>query len=209
MRQIAWHQLCWIIGGMLAMCQALPVYPDVYAFSGEDGTVHLSNVPVDNNFVLFLEDPGKRANAVPEYASSRVVSVKANQARYLPMIKEVARDYQLETALLHAVIAVESGYNPAAVSRKGAKGLMQLMPGTARRYGVLDVSDPAQNIRGGARYLKDLLQLFNNDLKLSLAAYNAGEEAVIKYGNRIPPYRETAAYVPRVMDLYRKYQAGM
>lgn len=209
MRQTACHQLCWIIGGTLAMCQAFPGYADVYAFSSEDGTVHLSNVPADNNYVLFLEEQGKLGKAAPENASFKIVSIKANQARYLPMIKEVARDYQLETALLHAVIAVESGYNPAAVSRKGARGLMQLMPGTARRYGVLDVSDPAQNIRGGARYLKDLLQLFNNDLRLSLAAYNAGEEAVIKYGNRIPPYRETIAYVPRVMDIYRKYQAGM
>lgn len=86
------------------MCLALPVYADVYIFSSEDGTVHLSNVPVDNNFVLFLEEPGKRANAVPEYASSRMISIKANQARYLPMIKEAARDYQLETALLHPVI---------------------------------------------------------------------------------------------------------
>ena len=209
MHHAACHQLCWIIGGTLAMCQALPVYADVYAFSGEDGSVHLSNVPVDNNYVLFLEEPGKPGKSAPVHASSKVTYLKANQARYLPMIKEVARDYQLETALLHAVIAVESGYNSAAVSRKGARGLMQLMPGTARRYGVLDASDPAQNIRAGARYLKDLLQLFNNDLRLSLAAYNAGEDAVIKYGNRIPPYRETIAYVPRVMDLYRKYQTGM
>jgi soluble lytic murein transglycosylase-like protein len=86
---------------------------------------------------------------------------------------------------------------------------MQLMPQTAKRYGVADAFDPRQNLDGGARYLKDLLQMFDNDVSLALAAYNAGEHAVAKYGNRIPPYRETLQYVPRVLDFYQRYQAGL
>jgi soluble lytic murein transglycosylase-like protein len=94
------------------------------------------------------------------------------------------------------------------VSHKGAVGLMQLMPQTARRYGVRNMYDPAQNIQGGARYLRDLMGKFNNDLPLVLAAYNAGEDAIAQHGNRIPPYRETRSYVPRVLNFYRQYQRG-
>ena len=98
---------------------------------------------------------------------------------------------------MHAVIPAESGYNPNAVSRKGATGLMQLMPDTARRYGVQNILDPVQNIHGGVRYLKDLLAMFNGDIELALAGYNAGENAVIRAGRRIPPYPETMATFPR------------
>jgi soluble lytic murein transglycosylase-like protein len=101
---------------------------------------------------------------------------------------------------------VESGYDPHAVSRAGAVGLMQLMPDTARRYGVRNLRDPAQNVQAGARYLRDLMGKFDNDLTLALAAYNAGEEAVAQYGNRIPPFRETLNYVPKVLDVYRRHQ---
>ena len=113
--------------------------------------------------------------------------------------------YNVDAALIRAVISVESGYNPSAVSKGGAVGLMQLMPVTAKRYNVMDRNNPAQNIRGGAQYLRDLLRIFNNDLHLTIAAYNAGEQAVMKYGNRIPPYRETLAYVPKVMKFYKQY----
>jgi len=90
-----------------------------------------------------------------------------------------------------------------ATSRKGAQGLMQLMPATAKRFGVKNSRDPAQNIEGGAKYLRELLTLFKNDVSLALAAYNAGEHAVIKYGNKIPPYKETQAYVPKVLGVYQ------
>jgi soluble lytic murein transglycosylase-like protein len=112
----------------------------------------------------------------------------------------IARQHDLYPELLHAVIRTESAYNPAALSSAGAVGLMQLMPGTAKRYGVPDIWDPVENLRGGARYLRDLLDLFGNDLRLALAAYNAGENAVIKYGNRIPPYPETQRYVRKVLQ---------
>jgi soluble lytic murein transglycosylase-like protein len=114
--------------------------------------------------------------------------------------------YQLDEALLHAVIAAESGYNSHIVSRKGAVGLMQLMPDTAKRYKVKNSFDPAQNIHAGAQYLSSLLAQFDNNTQLALAAYNAGENNVPKYGGRIPPFPETIAYVPKVMDLYQKYR---
>jgi soluble lytic murein transglycosylase-like protein len=177
---------------------------DIYAFTDEGGTVNLSNVPADSRYALLLatpesaaSDPGKR---LPD---------DAKRALYDSLIAKAAQAYEVETALLHAVITVESGYNPNAISKKGAVGLMQLMPETARRYGVTDPLDPTQNVQGGARYLRDLLAMFNRDLRLTLAAYNAGENAVVKHGNRVPPYRETANYVPKVMALYESYRAKM
>ncbi|HYQ92338.1 MAG TPA: transglycosylase SLT domain-containing protein [Candidatus Competibacteraceae bacterium] len=128
-----------------------------------------------------------------------------NRQRLLPSIQQVAVAYQLEPALLHAVISAESAYNPQARSPKGARGLMQLMPDTARRFGVSDPYDPTDNLQGGARYLRWLLDLFN-DLRLALAAYNAGEGAVQRYGNSIPPYPETRTYVQRVLEFYRYYR---
>jgi soluble lytic murein transglycosylase-like protein len=112
----------------------------------------------------------------------------------------------VDPALLHAVVTVESGYNARALSPKGAVGLMQLMPDTARRYAVGDIWDPVDNVRGGARYLRDLLGMFNDNLSLAIAAYNAGEKAVIRYGHRIPPYSETQNYVPKVLGFYTRYR---
>jgi len=122
-------------------------------------------------------------------------------------IKAAAHENKVDPALIKAVISVESGYNPYARSHAGAVGLMQLMPKTAMRYGVSNSLDPAQNIHGGARYLRDLQAMFGNDLRLVLAAYNAGEEAVIKYGRRIPPFRETIEYVPKVLGHYARNRA--
>lgn len=122
-------------------------------------------------------------------------------------IEAAATETNVDAALIRAVISVESGYNPLARSPKGAVGLMQLMPDTARKYGVKNIRDPAQNIQGGARYLKALMEMFGNDLKLVLAAYNAGEEAVMKYGRRVPPFAETVAYVPKVLSRYKKTPA--
>jgi soluble lytic murein transglycosylase-like protein len=119
-------------------------------------------------------------------------------------VLEVSRDYGIDATLLHAVISTESGYNSLAVSRKGARGLMQVMPATAERYGVrpAELALATTNLRTGARYLADLLRLFDGDLTLALAAYNAGEQAVLRHGKRIPPYAETQAYVPRVLGTY-------
>ena len=124
--------------------------------------------------------------------------------KYDQTVEDVARTYGLDSALLYAIISAESGYNRKTVSKKGASGLMQLMPVIAKHYGVVDLLDPVQNLQGGAKYLRDMLLLFNNDVSLAVAAYNAGETAVVRYGNRIPPYRETMNYVPRVLNSYRE-----
>lgn len=115
------------------------------------------------------------------------------------LIAAVAAELDVAPNLLHAVIAAESGYDPKALSARGAMGLMQLMPATARRFGARDAYAPRDNVRAGASYLKWLLAEFGGDLELALAAYNAGEQAVLKHGRRIPPYPETRTYVPRVI----------
>ncbi len=126
---------------------------------------------------------------------------------FAKLIDGAARDASLEPALVHAVISVESGYNAAARSPKGAMGLMQVMPATAARYGVHNAErSPAANLRAGTRYLKDLMAMFDQRLDLVLAAYNAGEGAVLRYGQRIPPYRETQQYVPAVLARYREWR---
>jgi len=122
---------------------------------------------------------------------------------YDDLIQRAASRHGLDPALLRAVIQAESSYDPFAVSYKGAIGLMQLMPNTAMRFGVWDPYDPEQNILGGARYLRELLGLFNSDVQLAVAAYNAGENNVIKYGMKIPPFQETQNYVNKVMSIYR------
>ncbi|WP_174875038.1 lytic transglycosylase domain-containing protein [Vogesella oryzae] len=124
-------------------------------------------------------------------------------AQFAKLINRIAREQQLDPQLLHSIITVESGYNAGAVSPKGAIGLMQLMPDTASRFGSSNPADPVQNLRAGARYVRFLLALFNHNMPLVLAAYNAGEGAVSKYRNTIPPYQETRDYVAKVLASYQ------
>ncbi|MEQ1667156.1 MAG: lytic transglycosylase domain-containing protein [Sulfuriferula sp.] len=182
---------------------------DIYAYTSAEGSVSLSNVPVDGHYSVLIAEQQRAAVASPSSGVGRSPPPRVNKAKYNQIVAEVAQAHDLDAALLHAVISVESRYNPSIVSKKGAVGLMQLMPATARRFGVSDAFDPAQNLHGGAKYLRTLLTLFNSDLSLALAAYNAGENAVIKNGNHIPPYRETRDYVPRVLDYYRQYQVKL
>jgi soluble lytic murein transglycosylase-like protein len=126
-----------------------------------------------------------------------LLSVQSRSTPYDGIIASLSREYNIPAKLVHSIIQAESDYEVQAVSHKGAQGLMQLMPATARQYGVDDVFDPAQNIRGGIRYLKDLMKLYNNSTNLVLAAYNAGQSAVEKYGG-IPPYRETINYIEKI-----------
>jgi soluble lytic murein transglycosylase-like protein len=123
--------------------------------------------------------------------------------RFNAEITSAAQKNGIDPALVHAVIGVESAYQERAVSPKGAVGLMQVMPDTGRRYGVENLTLPTQNLQAGTRYLSDLMRMFNGDLSLALAAYNAGENAVLRHGRRIPPYPETLRYVPRVLSVYR------
>jgi len=181
-------------------------HADIYRYVDADGTVHFTNVPQDSRFKVYLKEKRKPDPVTDTLASEIRYYNEKDRARYAKPIQDAARATRLEPALIHAVISAESGYNPFARSRKGAAGLMQLMPETAKRYGVKNRLDPTQNISGGARYLRDLIRLFNNDVQLAVAAYNAGENAVVRYGNRIPPYQETMIYVPRVMSYYKKYR---
>ena len=124
---------------------------------------------------------------------------------YANVIEAAASRHGLDPGLLHAVIQAESSYNPGAVSNKGAVGLMQLMPGTAARYGVRNPYDPEENIFGGARYLRDLMGMFRSDVRLAVAAYNAGEHNVMKYGYQVPPFHETRDYVTKVLGFYSRF----
>jgi soluble lytic murein transglycosylase-like protein len=162
--------------------------------NGEDGIL-ITNLP----------------DGLPEADSLAIDNAPAaSQTDALPFndaVEAAARRHRLEPALLHAVIAAESGHNPRATSTRGAQGLMQLMPATARQLGVSDSYDPRRNIDAGALYLRQLHDMFQGDLTLTLAAYNAGPGAVLRYGKRIPPFRETRRYVPAVMKLYRELSA--
>lgn len=193
-------------GLLLCLCAiSNAAHSDIYTFTDEAGTPNFSNVPMDERYVLTLRT--EQADEPTKYALHRSNSFsRLQQKNFTPAIKRAASTYHLDPALLHAVITAESAYKVNAVSNKGAMGLMQLMPETARHYGVTDSFDPDQNILAGAQHLSRLLKRFNNDLHLALAAYNSGEANVIKYGIRIPPFAETTAYVPKVMGLYRKYQ---
>jgi soluble lytic murein transglycosylase-like protein len=187
-------------------CLSPPALADIYAYTESDGTVNLSDVPADLRYEVLVRAP---AAGPPAPEAAKPPPAIAQKAAYDRVVEEVARTYGVEGALLHAVISVESRYRPKAVSRKGAAGLMQLMPAIARRYGVADPLDPVQNLHGGAKHLRYLLKAYDNDVSLALAAYNSGETAVARHGRRIPPYRETTKYVPRVLGFYRKYRGEL
>lgn len=214
------------------LCLSAPAQADIYAFVDQNGVRHLSNVPSDPRYKLVMRTPtySKQAATPSSYAPSniypsaaskaapnvagaapkRVRSLRVNEQnrqRFAGDVQRIASKHRLDPALLHAVISAESSYNPWAVSPKGAMGMMQLMPATADRFGVTNPYDPLANMNGGARYLRWLLDRFN-DPRLAVAAYNAGEGAVQKYGNQIPPYSETQNYVVRVMDFYQRYSTG-
>jgi soluble lytic murein transglycosylase-like protein len=173
----------------------------IYKFVDKQGRVSFSDKPKHDGYVK-LEKTRKGWTAPNHYSN-----YKENKRKYEQYVITASKKHQVPVWLISAVIHAESFYNPSAVSRAGAVGLMQLMPGTAKNYGVYDRQDPRQNIEGGVKYLKDLLIMFNGDTRLALAAYNAGENAVKKYGNRIPPYKETQHYVKKVSALSVQYKS--
>jgi soluble lytic murein transglycosylase-like protein len=181
--------------------------------SGDDA-VAASPAVTPTKFAAASDDDGRLSvviqPGVPLSSASTTpnASVASRVMALAPMVDEAARAANMDSALLMAVIDVESGGNPQAVSPKGATGLMQLMPDTGARHGASNLFDPRQNIAAGARYLRQLMRQFG-DLQLALAAYNAGEGAVQKYGRQIPPYAETMSYVPRVMGRYLHYRNAM
>lgn len=164
------------------------LHADIYSYIDEDGVIHFSNVPTDPRYKLKYRER--------THFRYKIMS-------YEPYISEVSNLYGVDENLIKAVIKAESDFNPAAISRKGAIGLMQLMPETADELKVRDPFDPKENLEGGVKYLKYLIDYFNGNIELALAAYNAGPEAVIKYGG-IPPYPETRRYVKKVVEIFRR-----
>jgi soluble lytic murein transglycosylase-like protein len=198
-----WRYFLWAV---LVLCSGF-AQADIYrSLDPATPTKYTNMLPTEGRWELYLKEKSAPIRAEPAFDQRRFAV--DSHSRYASQIQAAAMANNVDAALIRAVIAVESAYNPSAVSRTGAVGLMQLMPETARRYNVTDRHDPEQNIHGGAQYLRDLLRMFNNNMRLALAAYNAGEQAVMNYGNRIPPYRETLAYVPKVMKYYERYSTG-
>ena len=199
------HKWVWTLLLLGMALAAGGAHADVYKYRDAYGRTLLTDRPMKGGNVILVK--------VYRFAGSKTPSAGAGDLEqrrrsYAPLINRVAREQRLQPALLHAVVRAESAYDPQAVSRKGAVGLMQLMPATAQRYGVRDRHDPQQNLSGGARYLRDLLAQFGNDLNLALAAYNAGENAVLRYGNQVPPFPETQDYVRKVTGFYREQQTA-
>lgn len=170
--------------------------------SAESGAIVLSNFMSSETSNVLIADPAAKSSLPATYRSEGTMS-KLASSELQKRVESIALRSSVSPALLHAVIAAESNYDVHAVSSRGAMGLMQLMPATAKRFGAVDPFDPEQNIAAGASYLKWLMAMFRDDLELVLAAYNAGEQAVIKAGRRIPPYPETQAYVKKVMTTLR------
>jgi soluble lytic murein transglycosylase-like protein len=177
---------------------ATPSSAGIYRYIDERGVIHFTNCPRDAKFKLYIRESR-------EDVGSGSSSFKGDSNQYDSLISEFSKKYRVDFALIKAMIRAESGFNPFAVSRKGAKGLMQLMPETASRMNVSNSFNPRENIEGGVRYFKYLLSLFKDDLRLSLAAYNAGENLVGELRS-IPPYRETVDYVRKVLSYYQSYR---
>ena len=222
-----WHTL--VVGLMLLFLNNF-AHADIWGYVDERGTAHFAAEQVDKRYSLFFRGEGEfdsrrdvpAASAAPSAAqagaAARLLSLFDVSPTYKKLgihLQEASRTHGVDYALLQALIATESGFDPVAVSPKGAVGLMQLMPDTARRYGVAGdsknpvekkLTDPRTNIKAGTRYLSYLLDLFPGQLELALAAYNAGEGAVQRAGNKIPNYKETQNYVKTVMQLYAVLQ---
>ena len=179
--------------GVLGLAASSDSRADIYKYIDQDGVVHFSNVPSrDGKWVLIIREKKVQFN------------LGENFKKYEPEIWKASQRYTVDYHLVRAVIKAESNFNPKAVSRAGARGLMQLMPQTASLLQVNDSFHPEDNIDGGVRYLRYLLNIYNDDISLALAAYNAGERAVFNYRG-IPPYQETQTYVQRVLRYYQEY----
>jgi hypothetical protein len=193
-----------VLASALVLAVAAPnVAADVWKFVDRDGVVHLSDRPMGPGSELLVR--GKKRLRKSVRAGKRAGRFLAdNEKRFTQLIDRVSLELSLDRNLIHAVVRVESAFDPEAVSRAGAVGLMQLMPQTAQAYGVRDSRNPTQNVYAGVLHLRKLIQQFN-DVVLALAAYNAGENAVIDYGYQVPPYPETQNYVRKVLAFYRQY----
>ena len=194
---LRFKSLFFVILVVILFFHPFPASADIYRYIDEKGAIHFTNVPTDKRYKLYVHSYRRYFRAT-----------KYDCKIYDPLIREMASKYQVDGDLVRAIIKAESDFNPSAVSPKGAKGIMQLMPGTAEDMSVKNIFSPRDNIEGGVKYLRRLLNLFNNDLHLTVAAYNAGENAVIGCNYAIPPYDETQEYVRRVLSYLRGYKNG-
>ena len=217
-------RLAVLLAGLALACATQVARADIYGYIDAEGNAHFSAEKLDERYQLFIRGDGAFDSAelkaptpstAPKGAIQHYLAQHPNLKKFEPLMTQAAHDYAVELPLLKAVMAAESGFNPGAVSPKGAVGLMQVMPATAERYGLQadqrksisdKLADPKTNIRLGARYLRDLMRLFPDQIALVLASYNAGEGAVQKYRNRVPPYPETQNYVKLVTQFYQLYK---
>ena len=176
------------------VCSSM-VFSDIYIYIDSSGVVHFTNVPTSTDYKLYIKETKPKSR----------VRIRAASQQYDDIIKKAQKKYGVDFSLIKAVIQVESDFNPKAVSKKGAKGLMQIMPDNYKKLYIKDPFNPSQNIMGGTLYLQQLLTRYDNKLPLALAAYNAGPTAVDKY-KRVPPYKETQNYVRKVMKTYNAYK---
>lgn len=233
-RQRRWTDRAKRLGSALALagalCIPLSAHAELWGYVDDDGVAHFADSKLDARYKLFMKDGGQFDSTSLGHAGAITLAGKSDPdreklfrfmlnhpalAKVDPIIRQVAGAQQVDPALVKAVMAVESGFNPSAVSPKGAIGLMQVIPDTGARFGIAadkqrtveeKLADPKLNIAAGVRYLRWLMGLFPNNLELVLAAYNAGEGAVQRYNNQIPPYPETRQYVSAVLEFYRLYQ---
>lgn len=195
--------LAWVAGAAGIVLAAGPVSAQVFRIEDEAGVIHYTNQPCAPQYVRLA--PNACPTSAPDAGSPVVASEPAPGLAH--EIETMARRYGVDERLVEAIVQVESGGNPRAVSPKGAQGLMQLMPARASTLGVADVFDPRANLDGGVRHLRDLLLRYDGNVRLALAAYNAGEEAVRLHGG-VPPYRETREYVRKVLARYVPATSG-
>ncbi len=222
-----WHRAAAAALALAGLAWGAAAHAALYGYIDEDGVAHFSGEKLDERYKLFMKDGGQLSSArlpgavagdeidLERHKLYRYVVNHPNIAKVEPILTPIARAQNVDPALVKAVMAVESGFNTGAVSPKGAIGLMQVIPDTGARFGVAadakrtveeKLTDPRINISAGVRYLSWLMQRFPDNLELVLAAYNAGEGAVQRYNNQIPPYPETRQYVSTVLQFYRLYQ---
>jgi len=186
------------------LASSSPSFADIYKYEDAEGVMHFTDAPTDRKFKVFMRDIQKDKRLRTNFGFGKL---SRSPSEFDAIINSCASEFGVDKSLVKAVIQAESGYNPNAVSSKGAAGLMQLMPGTAQDLRVADSFNPSDNIRGGVRYLRFLLDTFKGNVTLALAAYNAGLARVAKYGG-VPPYDETRNYVSKVLNYQKNYAAN-